>query len=332
MDKDLYYNPQRILSYNRIMNFVIGARGIGKSYSMKKYVINRFIKTGAQFIYLRLYKSDLKKVTQWFNDIRQEFPNVKLEVKGRQFYIDGELAGWAIPISAWQSEKGASYPNVETIIFDEFIREKDQVGYPPNVVESLLNIIDTVIRNRDNFRCICLSNSTSVANPYFIYYNILPDINKQFNKYTHCVVEIPPSRDFAEERKKTRFGAMISELEYGRMSLNNEFTHDTDTFLERRPKDSRFAFAIVYKGFTFGIWVDREGMTMYISQDYDPSSKQRVALTKEDADERTLIMDGWRNDYRLFKMVSAFKKGMMRFENQVIRHTAYDMFTSMRIF
>jgi hypothetical protein len=32
MDESLYYNPNKMLSYNRILNFVIGARGIGKSF------------------------------------------------------------------------------------------------------------------------------------------------------------------------------------------------------------------------------------------------------------------------------------------------------------
>ncbi|WCR32948.1 DNA encapsidation ATPase [Bacillus phage BC-5] len=329
--KDLYYNPQQMLSYNRIMNFVIGARGIGKTYSMKKYVINRFLKTGAQFIYLRMYKTDLKKVSQLFNDVQQEFPDTKLEVKGREFYINGQLAGWAVPISAWQSFKGGSYPNVETIVFDEFIREKDTVGYPPNVVESLLNICDTVIRNRDNFRCVCLSNSVSVVNPYFLYYNILPDVEKHFNKYKHCVVEIPKTPDFKEERKKTKFGAMISELDYGRMSLDNEFTHDTDTFVMKRAKSSIHFCNIVYRGFTMGMWVDTKSDFMFLSQDYDPSSKKTFALTKEDMSENRVLINNYRNEYHLDKLVRAFKKGLLMFDNQIIRQTGYDMFKKMGV-
>lgn len=326
MEQSLYYNPQQMLSYNRIMNFVIGARGIGKTYSMKKYCINRFIKTGAQFIYLRMYKTDLKKVSQLFNDVQQEFPNHKLEVKGREFYIDGQLAGWAIPITGWQSFKGGSYPNVETIVFDEFIREKDTVGYPPNVTESLLNICDTVIRNRDNFRCVCLSNAVSVVNPYFLYYNILPDTNKHFNKYKHCVVEIPESRDFSEERRKTKFGAMISELEYGRMSLDNEFTRDVDTFIMKRAKTSVHFCNITYRGFTMGMWVDTKSDFMFLSQDYDPSCKKNFALNKDDMTGDRILVNNYRNEYYIDRIVRAFKKGLLMFDNQIVRQTSYDMF------
>ena len=65
MKKNLYYNPQKLLSYNRILNFIIGARGIGKSYAFKKYPINQFLKHGKQMIYVRRYKSELKKVRNY---------------------------------------------------------------------------------------------------------------------------------------------------------------------------------------------------------------------------------------------------------------------------
>ena len=64
MGSAFYYNPGKMLSYNRILNCVIGARGIGKSYSMKEHVIKQFLKVDPktkqpleqQFIYLRRYK------------------------------------------------------------------------------------------------------------------------------------------------------------------------------------------------------------------------------------------------------------------------------------
>jgi hypothetical protein len=236
METSLYYSPNKMLSYNRILNFIIGARGIGKSYSMKVHPIKRFIKYGEQFIYLRRYKDELKKIPNYFNDVKSEFPNHTFKVKGRQFFIadnndkdeKGNLRfkqlGWAIPLSSWQSEKSNAYPDVSTIIFDEFIRQKDNSKYIPNEVEALLNFMDTVFRNRENVRCICLSNAVSIVNPYFLYFNLIPNIEKRFNAYESILIEIPDAADFSEERKKTKFGKLISETNYGDMSLGNEFT------------------------------------------------------------------------------------------------------------
>lgn len=331
MDKSLYYNPQKLLSYNRILNFVIGARGIGKSYAWKVHPIKRFLKYGEQFIYLRRYKPELKKVGQYFDNVKDEFPDTEFKVKGREFYIDGKLAGWAIPLSTWQSEKSNAYPNVTNIIFDEFLREKDNSSYLPNEVDALLNLMDTVFRDRENCRTIALSNAVSVVNPYFLYFQLVPDINKRFNSNENIVVEIPDSKDFSEERRKTKFGKLIDGTSYGEMSLDNEFTNDSYVFVEKRSKESKFVFSLVYKGLTLGVWVDISQGLMYLSLDHDPTTNHKYALTTDDLKENVLYMKGWKNNYHLRKLVASFMNGILRFDNQVIRTTAYEMFKKMNV-
>lgn len=331
MDESLYYNPNKMLSYNRILSFLIGSRGIGKSYSMKKYCINRFIKYGEQFIYVRRYKQELKKVTSYFDDIAKEFPGVNFKVKGRQFFINEKLAGWAIPLSAWQSEKSNAYPNVTTIIFDEFLREKDKSGYLPNEVEALLNLMDTVFRGRENGRCICMSNSTTVVNPYFLYFGLVPDLNKRFNAYESILIEIPDSADFSAERRKTKFGRLIDGTNYGDMSLDNEFVNDSSLFIEKRSKNSKFKFLVVYQGLKMGIWVDTQLGLMYLSTEYDPDSKLSFAILKDDLDENTQLVSSWKQNFYISRMVNAFLKGLLRFDSQVVRNIAYEMFNKMNV-
>lgn len=331
MDQSLYYDGNKMLSYNRILNFVIGARGIGKSYFYKLHPIKRFLKYGEQWIYVRRYKPELKKVTNYFNDVMREFPNHEFKIKGREFYIDGKLAGWSIPLSTWQSEKSNAYPNVSTIIFDEFIREKDNSGYIPNEVDALLNLMDTVFRDRDNVRCICLSNAVSVVNPYFLYFDLVPNINKRFNPYKDILIEIPDAKDFAAERRKTRFGSLIDGTTYGDMALDNEFTNDSQVFIDKRSKESKFKFSVIYNGMTLGIWVDPDLGLMYVSTDHDPSTKDVYVIQKEDLSENTLLLSSWKENFHLRKMVSAFKNGYLRFDNQVLRNVGYDLFKKMGV-
>ena len=331
MDKSLYYNPQKLLSYNRILNFVIGARGIGKSYAWKVHPIKRFLKYGEQFIYLRRYKPELRKVSNYFDNIKDEFPDTEFKIKGREFYINGKLAGWAIPLSTWQSEKSNAYPNVTHIIFDEFLREKDNSSYLPNEVPALLNLMDTVFRDRENVRTICLSNAVSVVNPYFLYFNLVPDINKRFNSNDDIVVEIPDSIDFSEARRKTKFGRLIDGTEYGEMSLDNTFTNDSNVFIEKRSKDSKFVFTVVYKGLNMGIWVDLKQGLMYLSTDHDPTTKLVFALTTDDLKDNVMYMKNWKNNYHLRKLVASFMNGILRFDNQVLRTTGYEMFKKMNV-
>ena len=327
IDTSIYYNPNKMLSYNRILNFIIGARGIGKTYGLKKHVINRAIKHGKQFIYLRRYKSEIQgKLGNFFNDIKDEFPGVELKVKGRNFYADGKLIGYTLILSSWQSEKGNAYPNVETILYDEFLREKDNSNYIPNEPNALLNLMDTVFRNRDNVRCICLSNAVTVVNPFFVYFNIVPDINKRFNKNESVLVEIPDGKDFKDVRKQSKFGKLVEGTDYADMAIENDFVNDTDTFIEKRTKESRFQFTMVHQGITMGVWVDREKALMYLSPEHDPSTNKKFCVNADDMTEGVQLVKGWNSHLYTKKMVSAFKHGMMRFDNQHIRTVGYDMF------
>ena len=332
MDKSLYYNPNKLLSYNRILNFIIGARGIGKTYGYKKFCINRFLKHGEQFIYLKRYKTDVKGVEQFFDTVSQDFLESSFKVKGRELYIDDKLAGWVMPLSSWQSVKSREFPNVCTILYDEFLLEKSsKQSYMQDEPKALLNFMDTVIRNRDNARCICMSNAVSVVNPFFLYFNLIPNIDKRYNAYESIVVEIPDSVDFTEERKKTKFGKLIDGTDYGDFSLGNEFVNDSQVFIEKRSKESKYQFSVVYNGMTIGVWVDTEKGLLYLSNDYDPDSKKVFALSTDDLDENVLLMNSWKNNYYLGKMVNAFLNGYLRFDNQVLRNVGYEMFKKMRV-
>ena len=49
----MWYTPNRQLTYNRIFNFVVGVRGGGKTFNSLVHAIEKFLKDGSEFIYLR---------------------------------------------------------------------------------------------------------------------------------------------------------------------------------------------------------------------------------------------------------------------------------------
>ena len=102
----MYYDYDKISSYNATFNMIITNRGFGKTYGAKKRAINKFLKKGEQFIYVRRYKSELKKVKdKFFEKIKKEFEGHKFEIKGFTAYIDDKVAGYLIPLSTSLSEK-----------------------------------------------------------------------------------------------------------------------------------------------------------------------------------------------------------------------------------
>lgn len=58
-DTSMYYNADDTLSRNRLFNFVVGARGAGKTYGAKKRAIKNFTEKGEQFVYLRRYDTEM---------------------------------------------------------------------------------------------------------------------------------------------------------------------------------------------------------------------------------------------------------------------------------
>lgn len=333
-----WYSPQQLLSYDRIVHMCIGERSIGKSYAFKKYPIDKFLKDGKKFIYLRRYKPELKKLGTYFDDIAEIYPTHNFTVKGWKLFCDGKLMGQAIPLSMWQSEKGTNYPEYDTIIFDEFIREKDKSGYMPNEVSAFLNICHTVFRKRKGVRAFCLSNSVTEVNPYFLEFNIQLEKNKRFNfsgdKEFKNFVVVENTNGFYTPgyEEMSDFEKMISHMEYGKMALNNEFTNDTKDFLKSKSKESKFQFTIIYKGRHMGIWADAGKGELYVSKSHDPKTKKVFPMSLDDQQENMNYEVGWKDNYHLLKLVTAFKKGYLRFDNQVIKTHCYEMFKKMNIF
>ena len=69
----VWYNYDKINSYNAMLNIIMTNRGFGKSYGSKMMAIKNFIKKGEQFVYVRRFKTEItKQFKQFFDDIKQE--------------------------------------------------------------------------------------------------------------------------------------------------------------------------------------------------------------------------------------------------------------------
>ena len=183
---NMYYDYQQILSYNALLNLLIGERGVGKTYGATKFVVDDFKKRGNEFAYIRRYKSELKKsVPNFFSAVNSnnEFPNNHLYSKGNNFYCDDVNFGYAMTLATAQDLKSVNFSKVKTIIFDEFIIEEGQKKYYlKNEVFIFLNLIETISRLRD-VRVFMLANSASSTNPYFLYFDLTLPYNNDIKLF-----------------------------------------------------------------------------------------------------------------------------------------------------
>lgn len=328
MKDNIFYDYQHILSYNALLNFIIGERGVGKSYGAKKYVANRFIKKGKQFVYLRRYKTELKQAMSkngnpiFFEQIKNDntFKNHKLSNKNDTMYIDDKLCGFAIPLSTANILKSASFENVDTIIFDEFIIDKGNYHYLQNEVIQLLDIIETIARLRD-IRVFFLGNAISITNPYFTFFDLSLPYKSDIKTFKNGLIAVNYIKNikYREIKKQTRFGKLIDGTEYGKYAIDNEFLRDSKSFIKKKTKTSKFYFILVLNSEKYGIWCDYKNGMMYISNDYDPNCPVLFSISPNDHNENTLLIRCRTSPF--FKsVIEHYRLGRLCFENQSIKN------------
>ena len=237
-----YYNFDKLFSYNFLIAFVIGERGVGKSFNSKVAVLKKFIRSGEQFIYIRRYKTELDiALTSFWDDLQANgyFDDLKLEVKKNklltEFLCDGKVCGYAVPLSTSNILKSTPFPKVGTILFDEFLL--DNAGthhYLKHEVTMLLDVIESVFRLRDG-KTILLGNALNVhASPYFAYWNLeLPVDGSEFRTFEDgaIVVNYIRNMEYRAAKKKSRFGKLIEGTEYGKYAIDNEVLRENYSFI-----------------------------------------------------------------------------------------------------
>ena len=328
MKDNIFYDYQSVLSYNALLNFIIGERGVGKSYGAKKYVANHFLKKGKQFVYLRRYKTELKQammkngVPIFFDQIKNDptMKNHKLSNKNDTMYIDDKLCGFAMPLSVANILKSSSYEDVDTIIFDEFIIDKGNYHYLQNEVIQLLDVIETVARLRD-IRVFFLGNAISITNPYFTFFDLTLPYNSDIKTFKDglIVVNYVKNLKYREVKKSTRFGKLIDGTDYGKYAIDNEFLRDSKSFIRKKTKTCKFYFILVLNGKHYGVWCDYQNGLMFISYDYDPNCPVIFSINPDDHNENTLLIRCRTSPF--FKsLIEHYRVARLCFENQQIKN------------
>jgi hypothetical protein len=320
----MWYDISKSLSYNKVFNFIVGNRGGGKTFSSKKWAINGFLKNKKQFIYVRRYKPELDKISKFFDDIKEFFPDHTLEVKGWKFYIDSKYCGEAIPLSVALRYKSTAFPMVDKIIYDEFIIDKGGIRYLPKEVECFLELFETIARTRDDVRAVFLANAISVVNPYFLYFKLKPNPLKQYNVYDDILIEFFKDEEFVENKYKTRFGRLVTGTLYGDYAIDNKFLRDDDKFIEQRPNDTQFSLAIKYAGKFYGFWIDWKCGIIYADEKYDPSSYNIYALQKDDHEPNMFLIKSLADSQPMKRIVFCFQNGYLRFSNMQVKNQFYE--------
>lgn len=181
-----YYDVAHIDKLDCHYNVIFGKRSNGKTYSVLKKIIVNYAKKGEQGAYLRRYREDFKgkrgatmfdsliangeisKATdgKWdtvkFYSDRWYF--AKYDEEEDRLVSDSTPFCFGFALAQMEHDKSTSYPLITTVVFDEFI---SRIGYLPNEFVLFMNVLSTIIRQRNNVRIYMLGNTVNKYCPYF---------------------------------------------------------------------------------------------------------------------------------------------------------------------
>lgn len=343
-----FWNLRKTLTYNRLINVIVGNRGGGKTFGGKEWAIDNFINKKEQFGYIRRYRDDLKEpMQQFFNDIAYKYPDYEFKVENYKFYIrlkpadektkwtKEDIAGYGFVLSTASNKKSISYPEITTLIFDEFLLDKGNVSYLADEPLKLLNLYETIARpgsGHKRVRLFMLANAISITNPYFLFWDLkMPTKQDKHGKWVWLhptrpiLVEDVRNEQFIKEKQESEFGQLVAGTRYGEYSINNKFILDDDTFIEKKTGAARFFFTFIYKENTLGVWIDYNEGRMYVSNDIDPYYPITYSLTLKDHSPNTMLINtaGRKGQFR--KFLEAYKSGCVRFESMNIKNLTYEV-------
>lgn len=177
-----FYSYNKIDEFNADFKIIFGSRGTGKSYGIKKKVIDNFFNSEekGQFVIVRRFEADIKqKIAQtYFSDMADylaETYHSKIKYYQGQFWIKdldepdsgikgARVCGYMMALNLTERYKSTAYPDVTTIAFEEYMSMNNR--YLSDEISLFNNFISTIVRKRKNVSVYMLANAISRYNPY----------------------------------------------------------------------------------------------------------------------------------------------------------------------
>ena len=269
MKKIKYFSTRPISKVGRAFNFVLGGRGVGKTFNG----INDTVDDNLKFIYMRrtqdevdLIGSDSEnvelspfaKINARSNDPRFGLNPKSLRMSRLNKKIwqitngeeEPEHVGICLGLSTVASIRGFDADPYETLIFDEFIPEKHvrKIGQGNAEADAFLNAYESINRDREfigrkAMTCFLFSNSNSLSHPLLEELNLMTVIERMKRKGQHFIdlpsmdatITLYEDKEFKEAKKKTALYRLTKGTQFYKMAIENDFVYDDLSLIESRP-------------------------------------------------------------------------------------------------
>ena len=146
MAKVKYYNLQNILSKKCVYNIIFGERSNGKTYSVLKYALEQYEKTGGQLAIVRRWREDIvgRRASDIFSALNN---NGEIEKISNGKYTGVTYFASKFYLCNYDEESKrnliaflSSFPNkINTIKNEHYDWRKQEITMPPRIIHSCID-------------------------------------------------------------------------------------------------------------------------------------------------------------------------------------------------
>ena len=236
----------------RPFTFIVGGRGIGKTYSAIDAGITEHENA---FLYLRNTKEQIEEscglfgnpFKKWATDHNRDIQLLKDKNHAliAEYINDGQkivkkVIGAGAALSVFSNLRGVDMSNVNYIVFDEFIENRTLTF---NQYDAFLHMYETVNRNREltglpPVKCVLLSNAQRLGNPRLRGFNLIPVIESMQKtgqrSYANGSIRIElPFSEVSDAKRNTALYQATQGSEFNSEALDNNFINDSFTGIKK---------------------------------------------------------------------------------------------------
>lgn len=250
-DDNGYLDMGEIIGTGYPFIFIVGGRGIGKTYGALKYVYENDI----FFMYMRRTQSQIDLVNkEQFNPFNAINADLGVYVRPKAFTkynsqfedvktVGGEevpeVIGYTAALSTIANMRSFDASRVSVLIYDEFIPEKHERPIKYEGV-ALLNAYESINRNRElkgraPLQMVCCANAVDMANPIFLELDLVTRAMKmkekrqqvyRDNKRGLLLINLDVTPIGQKKAKTALYNLSASGSEFSKMALENEYSFE----------------------------------------------------------------------------------------------------------
>lgn len=273
MFKQKFYSLKNILSKEAQYNIIFGERSNGKTYSVLKYGLEKFCQTGEQTAIVRRWSEDFKakrgstmyqalvnnheieKLTEGkWTDVYYysgRWYLCKYNEKEERTILEKPIA-YAFALGSMEHDKSTSYPEITTILFDEFLT---RTMYLPDEFVLFMNVLSTIIRHRKNVKIFMLGNTVNKYCPYFNEMGLrhIKDMKVgDIDIYSYGDSNLKVAVEYCKPNKQGKESDTYFAFDNPKLNMITGGAWEVNIYphcpIKYTPKDIKFTYFIIFDG------------------------------------------------------------------------------------